>query len=862
MKFKTLIMSAMAILAVAAGCKPEELDGTKLSLAVEGAEENVLSVAKERSEVAITVTADCKWAVSTDVEWITFSKTEGSGNGTVQMYVEANEKAAREALVHFQKADTRKVSADFTVKQAAGYEIEEGDGTLEHPYLASQASAVCAGLESGATTADKVYVKGYVKKFASKHADGIASYGNALFYITDDPDGQVTPDFYCYQVYYLKGQKFTSEDQIKLGDEVVVYGQLTNYNGTYETVGKGAAYCYSINGKTDAGDTPVPSDVIDVTVAEFLAAPESTTQYYRIKGTVSGAINTQYGNFDVTDATGSVYVFGLTNIEDVREKLVSGAEITVVGHRKIYKKEGQADKDEMTDAICEKIENGDEPDPSTILDVTVEEFNAAEVSTTQLYRLKGTVGGSINTQYGNFDLTDATGTVYVYGLSNITEVKDKLLNNAQITVVGYRGDYNGKIEVLNGKCESISGGDEPDPSTGTYDSEFKWTLGTNAYDQEATINGESVAHVLKLGTSKATGTATITIPAGVSAVEFYAYAWKGATAKLTVKMGTISQSYDIKANDGCTGNPPYTITASASDKYVIDLGTTLTSAVDVTVEHETARVVIFGLKSSDGTEPGPGPDPSEVKDVTVAQFTAAEVSTTQLYRLKGKVSGITNTTYGNFDLTDATGTVYVYGLSNIADVREKLLNNAEITIVGYRGEYNGTVEVMNGECESIEGGDVPEPVGGVFYTLDTSLDSALGAQNGYATCEENPVVVDGIGWNAYGNLTMKPWRIGGKSLSAVERTAWTTTGMTKAVSKVVFTCGNNSGVTIDSAKLLYGLKEDFSDAKEASFEVTKGASVEIPVSAASGSYFKFVFTITQSSSSNKYFEFSKVEFAE
>ncbi len=764
MKFKTLIMSAMAILAVAAGCKHQELDGTSLSVTAQGAEEGVLSVSKERSEVSIEVKADCKWAVSTDVEWITFSKTEGSGNGTVQMYVDENEKAAREALVHFQKADTRKVSADFTVKQAPGYEIEEGDGTLEHPYLATQASALCATLENGATTADKVYVKGYVKKFASKHSDGITGFGNALFYITDDPEGQVTPDFYCYQVYYLKGQKFTSEDQIKLGDEVVVYGQLTNYNGTYETVGKGAAYCYSINGKTESGDTPVPpvpGDVVDVTVAEFIAAEVSTTQYYRIKGTVSGSINTTYGNFDVTDATGSVYV---------------------------------------------------------------------------------------------------------YGLSNISDVKDKLLSNAEITVVGTRGDYNGKVEMLNGTCESISGGDEPGPivGTGTYDSEFAWTLGTNAYDQDAIINGETVPHVLKLGTAKATGNATIKIPAGVSAVEFYAYAWKGKTAKLTVKMGTVSQSLDLKANDGLTGNPTYTITASASDKYVIDLGTTLTSEVTVTVEHETERVVIFGLKKSEGgnVDPDPDPDPTEILDVTVAQFNAAEVSTTQLYRLKGKVGGTINTQYGNFDLTDATGTVYVYGLSNIADVRDKLLNNAEITVVGYRGDYNGKIEMLNGECESIEGGDVPEPVGGVFYTLDTSLSSALGQNNGYAYEEDEPVVVDGIGWNACGNLTMQPWRIGGKSLTNAERVAYTTTGMTKAASKVVFTCGSNNGVTINSAKLLYGLKADFSDAKEVSFTVKTSGSVEIPVSAASGSYFKFVFDCTVSGSSNKYFQFSKVEFAE
>ena len=47
---------------------------------------------------------------------------------------------------------------------------------------------------------------------------------------------------------YLNNEKFTSEDQIKVGDEVIVYGQLMNYSGIYE-LGTGNIL-YSINGQT------------------------------------------------------------------------------------------------------------------------------------------------------------------------------------------------------------------------------------------------------------------------------------------------------------------------------------------------------------------------------------------------------------------------------------------------------------------------------------------------------------------------------------------------------------------------------------------------------------------------------------
>jgi len=37
---------------------------------------------------------------------------------------------------------------------------------------------------------------------------------------------------------------------LKVGDEVIILGNITNYNGTYETA-QGKNYLYSLNGKTN-----------------------------------------------------------------------------------------------------------------------------------------------------------------------------------------------------------------------------------------------------------------------------------------------------------------------------------------------------------------------------------------------------------------------------------------------------------------------------------------------------------------------------------------------------------------------------------------------------------------------------------
>lgn len=131
-----------------------------------------------------------------------------------------------------------------------------------------------------------------------------------------------------------------------------------------------------------------------------------------------------------------------------------------------------------------------------------------------------------------------------------------------------------------------------------------YTLGN-----QSTFNGEAASGV-KLGTSSAAGyfTSQAVGVTGAKKLSFYAVAWKGKSATIYVRVnngGSVSTaSVDLAANDGATGNPPFTITVTDSDYYTFDL-TDLTEASTVTIstsaDFDTAsssapRAVIAGIQ--------------------------------------------------------------------------------------------------------------------------------------------------------------------------------------------------------------------------------------------------------------------------
>ena len=133
----------------------------------------------------------------------------------------------------------------------------KGTGTLDDPYNPAGAAAAVANLTWTSTTeyqtTDEVYVKGKISKIADKgtYTDG-GTYGNATFYITETGESTGT-EFYVYRILYLGNKKYESgKTDIKVGDEVVIYGKLMNYRGNTPETASGC-YLYSLNGDTGTG---------------------------------------------------------------------------------------------------------------------------------------------------------------------------------------------------------------------------------------------------------------------------------------------------------------------------------------------------------------------------------------------------------------------------------------------------------------------------------------------------------------------------------------------------------------------------------------------------------------------------------
>lgn len=231
---------------------------------------------------------------------------------------------------------------DFELKTADGGFGEGGSVTPSDPvdantpetaYTVAKAHQL---IEGGAGLDNMVYVKGFI----SEIQEVSTSYGNATYFISDDKS--TTGQLEVYRGYGLGGAKFTSESEIKVGDEVIVYGKLVDYNGTHEfTTG---SQIYSLNGQTAGTENPdqpgtdpdQPSgDVQQITIGEFLTKADPNTTY-RLVGIVKNIANTTYGNFDLVDATGSIYIYGLLNAAGQDKQFASmgikeGDELTLEG---------------------------------------------------------------------------------------------------------------------------------------------------------------------------------------------------------------------------------------------------------------------------------------------------------------------------------------------------------------------------------------------------------------------------------------------------------------------------------------------------------------------------------------------------
>ena len=276
-------------------------------------------------------------------------QAEVSVNGNVLTVV------AKDEFIGFSKIVIKSM-----FKMTISPEDANGYGILNNPFTACMANVLAGSLEQGETTPEDYYVKGKIADIKYTFSE---QYGTATFFISRDGSNDYT--FQAYSVYYLENKPWVEGNtQIKVGDEVIICGKLTNYNGTPETASK-KAYIYSLNGVTKNEMGEKPEEIKSVTIAEFNAAAESSSVWYQLTGIVNNLKdNDMYGNFDLEDETGSVYVYGVLSEKGGAKRLFqelvaakgiqNGSKLTIIGNRGSYN-----GKIEVTNAYFVSVDNSD-----------------------------------------------------------------------------------------------------------------------------------------------------------------------------------------------------------------------------------------------------------------------------------------------------------------------------------------------------------------------------------------------------------------------------------------------------------------------------------------------------------------------
>lgn len=264
---------------------------------------------------------------------------------------------------------------------------------------------------------------------------------------------------------------------------------------------------------------------------------------------------------------------------------------------------------------------------------------------------------------------------------------------------------------------------------------------------------------------------------------------------------------------------------------------------------------------------------------TTAEAFNALADGSDLYMVSGKITDIVMdkadptkyNKYGNFYVEDETGTVYVYGLvpttgQSGTDMLTTLgvKKGDSITVVGPKGSYKGAAQMLNAYYVSHKEGTGDDSGDEIVVASPYVLSVTAGENNSYAgDCD---ITIGNLVWNLTGNSTTDPWRIGGKSITDTERPLYNKTPISFDVAKIEVEHGTVNDITVNSFTLIVSTNADFSS-PVSTLTGTVTANETTTFNRPEGvkwekCYFKFVYNVTVSASSNKYVQFKKATFTE
>ncbi len=230
------------------------------------------------------------------------------------------------------------------------------------------------------------------------------------------------------------------------------------------------------------------------------------------------------------------------------------------------------------------------------------------------------------------------------------------------------------------------------------------TKGTDFTVVYANNTEKGTATITVSGQGNMSGSVTLTFEIGASALEKAQAGREEIKVKYSsILTGVVTSetiSVDLLTTNGCTVQ----WTSKYDQLGLNNPGVVTITPSELESEVQLVATVIYGDAAEQTTFTFTIPAKEVVPTKTIQEMIDAPVDNTAFFQVTGIVSNIKNTTYGNFDLVDPNDpnvTIYVYGLlteKGGASQQFSTLGIVEgdlLTLVGTRGEYNGTIQIAD-----------------------------------------------------------------------------------------------------------------------------------------------------------------------
>lgn len=376
------------------------------------------------------------------------------------------------------------------------------------------------------------------------------------------------------------------------------------------------------------------SKITPAKVAEVKAGPDGKS--FQVTGVCTKIENTQYGNWYIEDATGSLYIYGTLDKKGAEKNFLSlglevGDEVTIEGPKSTYKGTPQ------------------------LVNVMVLKINKSLIKVDSVKNAELPIEGGEFTAY----LTCKGQGVSV----DIPEDAKSWLSISSI-------QSKGTNAVVKFKAAANTGGDRKTTLT------FKTTDGKKNYTTETSL-------MQKGAIVKATIAEFLAAPVG------------DTQYRLTGSVSKIENNKDGRINIRDFSGETYVYKITGYKENSLKVGDIITIVGKRAAYKESPQVAEAVLENQ-----------NPVVSATIAEVLAKPVNANAYFILTGTIKEIQNDVYGNIVLTEGDSEILMYGCypgyGATGDARKGLVAakglkvGDKLTVIATRGEHKGTPQLVNG----------------------------------------------------------------------------------------------------------------------------------------------------------------------